>query len=160
MSMVRTLTILLVMFFPLAAAEIYRCTGENGQPVFSERPCGEEAEIVVVDPVGSSGLQADPEQVSRSEKKTAEIIERQNEQIQIQQIRNGSRQRIAEYEAKKRDCEDQVRGTYHPYFGYLRDERALTECKTGYDELIQRERLVTDRRIQQLRESLARKDNH
>lgn len=158
--MVPQLTIILTLLTPVAGAEIYRCTGENGQPVFSERPCGVEAELVVVDPVNSRGLQADPDQVSRSDKMTARIIERQNEQMEIQQVRNASRRRIAEYEEKKRECEDQVRGTYHPGFGFTRDERALTECKTGYDELIQRERLVTDRRIQQLRASLARKDHN
>jgi len=44
---VSTVLIGLLLLPPLVrAADIYRCTGDNGEPAFSQHPCGEAATLV------------------------------------------------------------------------------------------------------------------
>lgn len=38
-----------------ASAQIYKCTDANGQPVFSDRPCASNAEVVEIDVPEASG---------------------------------------------------------------------------------------------------------
>ncbi|MCG7965172.1 MAG: DUF4124 domain-containing protein [Candidatus Thiodiazotropha taylori] len=47
----------LVSTLPLfAQAEIYKCIDERGKPIFSQRPCGDTAEVITVQPQKRSNL--------------------------------------------------------------------------------------------------------
>jgi hypothetical protein len=48
--------ILVAAFTPMTSAEIYRCTDSNGGAVFSDKPCGADAETVHVDIPSSTGM--------------------------------------------------------------------------------------------------------
>jgi hypothetical protein len=52
------LLFLLLLAAPLAQAQIYRCDGDQG-PVYSDKPCGEQAEVVTVQD-SSSGISPGP----------------------------------------------------------------------------------------------------
>lgn len=54
----RTPWVLLVLIAPLAQAQIYKCEGAEG-PVYSDRPCSDQAEIVTVRD-SSSGIAPGP----------------------------------------------------------------------------------------------------
>lgn len=46
------LSLLSMLLSKHACAQIYRCTDENGRPVFSQRPCGEDAREIKVEVTG------------------------------------------------------------------------------------------------------------
>jgi hypothetical protein len=58
------LIILLLLAAPLAQAEIYRCDSPDG-PVFSDKPCGDQAEIITVQD-SSAGINTGPSEETRA----------------------------------------------------------------------------------------------
>ena len=83
----KALLTVLLLAAPAAQAEIYRCDTPQG-PVFADKPCGEQAEVVTVDE-GSSGISMGPPEEVRDyldEQREERATERE-ERMQAQAAR-------------------------------------------------------------------------
>ena len=47
MRVSRNIFFLFMIVSPLAEADIYRCTGEFGEPVYRQQPCGDDTAVIV-----------------------------------------------------------------------------------------------------------------
>lgn len=56
MKTIAVLSVLGALASPVVHAQIYRCTDERGQPVFSDRPCSPAAEEVMLDTPEKTGV--------------------------------------------------------------------------------------------------------
>ncbi|MCG8053858.1 MAG: DUF4124 domain-containing protein [Candidatus Thiodiazotropha endolucinida] len=76
----------------LAQAEIYKCLDEHGKPTFSQRPCGDSAEVITVKPQKRSN----PTPSSREE--YSEQLEAINTRTEIKKLER----EISKLKARKR----------------------------------------------------------
>ena len=80
----RLLLILALLISIPVSAQIYKCEGEDGETIFSQRPCSDEAETVDVGPTNSSAPPS--EEAKRIYDKNA--LERRFDQIDRQYERD------------------------------------------------------------------------
>lgn len=66
--MIRILPVILAILIPHVAAggQIYKCTDENGRSVFSQTPCGDQAETMDVEPQAPIGGSLAPQDTNLS----------------------------------------------------------------------------------------------
>jgi hypothetical protein len=133
----KLICIALLLAAPTTAAQtIYRCEGEDGQTIFSERPCSPDAETVEVGPTNSSEPMSD---AMRQE------LRKQERRSRLQSLE--AQERRIRAEGERRSCEIARNGVAeieriwqsHKVGGYTPDDqRYYQESKRNAESQVRR----------------------
>ena len=150
----KLLIILLAFSMPtLAQTSYYKCTGEHGRPIFSERPCGADAEAASIDSATITGSVAPDDFGAISDSR--KIREREHDidflEDRIERLEREREARLGSLENAQRYANNNLAGAQ--YRESLATE--MQSVNSEYQAKIEREQSKIDRyrdEIDRLRE--------
>lgn len=135
----------------VSRAEVYRCQDADGNPIFSQSPCGDDAELVEIEVNENAGLGSDPGAVQRSLEQSQEVVQDRQRAADARNIRRRSSSQIARLREQRDQCEETtVRSPLSN--GGVQYERAVAACKARFDEEIKALQDARGEQIDRLRD--------
>ena len=108
------LALLMIATFPASAAQVFKCTGEYGRPIFSQTPCGIDSQKTTITPpakIGSVPTDRVRLEVLRSSNRLRDIDRRiQGERKRIKGLQNSMDDELARLRKKKQMAKNNLAG--------------------------------------------------